>query len=451
MHLLSQPSGIRLPAGVAFRGSLTYLRDGTLVLSLILPFAGQVLPYGFPLFSLIVCLTFGVALLCRGWSDTWRHVRVPLNPYTVLLCVVLLTVLYGVVLTNRVDGSLIGEMFNAISVLILYAAAVNTFSSAEHRDALLRYTMNVLLTVALTGAICGALKFMLLLRGHQLAFLQDPSSGRYPFGTSLVNDYNMFSLTLLCGAVIALTRAMENRKLLGRIFPLTAFFLLVAVGTLAGSRRFWLVTPLAVVGVIGLSLLRMGFGRGTKRVMVFTMVSVALVASALTLFEQSNWSAMDGTYRRLEIRLSSLLDADRAGGFDDRLIRWQYASALAEGPPALTGQGFDYLRMFSCRFGDCKSADYPHNPVLSALLYAGIAGVTAVLGLFGWVVYSACRLLRARPIASTCGMLLLIHLPFILVSSNSVLSVKSFLVSAMLCTFYGDRLRTRQSVSGDWS
>jgi hypothetical protein len=63
-----------------------------------------------------------------------------------------------------------------------------------------------------------------------------------------------------------------------------------------------------------------------------------------------------------------------------RIERWKYAWSIYSTEYSiwgkLFGDGFTYMSMFGNKFMNGRSAlDWPHNPVLSTLLYSGIAGV----------------------------------------------------------------------------
>ncbi len=424
----------------------TRFRDLVLVFALALPFLGQLLPYGIPIFLPVTLLALGLALMCRGWRLGMLDLKVPVNGFTLAVALVLASVFYGMALSQRVDGSLFGEAANAIGVLLLYFAVTNAVESRGHREMLLRKLMALLLAVAVIAAILGIIKFVLFLGGQRIAYFADTETGEYPFGTSLINDYNLFALSLLCGIAIALGHVFTARRVLTYLAAALVCCLLVVAGFFAGSRRFWVVTPVVILLITALGVRARGPMGALPRLMSIAAVVAALLFIAIQFAGDLDLSYLSNASRRLEVRLLSLLDADRAGGFDQRLIRWDFAWAMADGFSAWVGQGFDYLHAFSCRFGGCVGIDYPHNPFLSALLYAGVFGVLAVGLLLFHAMCSALRLLWGRPVEALAGVLLLIHLPFILVSSNTILSVKSFLVSALLCNLHAGRVRPLSAV-----
>jgi hypothetical protein len=407
-------------------------RDALLVLAFALPFMAQAIPYGFPLFFPVVCLAFGLSLLCRSWSGLSAF-RIPLDGFTLLVVLTLILYFYGMLLSARLDGSVFGDVFNAIGLILLYTAAANSFSDAAHRERLMARLRTLVLIGTTVGALVGAVKFALLLQGRRLGFVEAASPGHYPFGTSLISDYNMFALTMLCGVVIAFAKVLRDRAFSSRLFAGIVFFLLCAVGFFAGSRRFWVVAPAAILAVLALSLPRLRLGAGTRRLLLLAAIGVSLALVAAQYLNFLSWDFFSSRSHSIQVRLLSLLDADSGGAFDERLVRWQFAFSLASGSTIWSGQGFDYLYEFACRFGNCAAIDYPHNPFLSALLYAGIPGVISVALLLGYVCWIALRQLGSSSASALWGLLLLVHLPFILISANTVLSIKSFLTCAAIC------------------
>jgi len=65
--------------------------------------------------------------------------------------------------------------------------------------------------------------------------------------------------------------------------------------------------------------------------------------------------------------------------FNSRTARWDFAFKIWKDDynvlQKLFGDGFNYLSKYSIKFhADEKRADYPHNPIISSILYSGIIG-----------------------------------------------------------------------------
>ena len=95
---------------------------------------------------------------------------------------------------------------------------------------------------------------------------------------------------------------------------------------------------------------------------------------------------------RIATRLSTMGDSN---AFDPRSDRWDYTQNLFDSYPIANkffGGGFDYLPKFANLYlGGKVGEDYPHNFILSTLLYNGILGVVLYLLLIGQVLWSYLR------------------------------------------------------------
>lgn len=416
------------------------LRDCALVLAVLLAFVGQAFPYGLPLFLATAFLGLVLSLLCQSWAAGLDAVELPLDGFGLTVLFALMCFLYGVLLTTRTDQSLLAETANAIGTLALYTAVVNAWRSTAMRERLASWILRLLVICMTVIGIVGAYKFFLLLNGRQLAFVASQSSGPYPWGTSLVQDYNMFALVILAGMLAACAEAVGARSAWWRLVSGAAFLLLCIVGLFAGSRRFWIVAPLAVPAVLWATARRTG-AAGILRATAATGLIAAVGFCALVFGYHGRLSLMHLMTGglNLESRLNTLVDPQGGLGLSSRVAHWRLAYQLLDGPWFWTGGGFDYLHIFACRFGNCAVIDYPHNLLLSALLYAGIAGGLSLAALMVCMVVAAGRLLATTSSLNVYGIVLLAHLPFVAISSNAVFSVKSFLTTGLMCA-----LLTRQ-------
>jgi hypothetical protein len=419
----------RLKALPERRTGLVVARDWAFMLALVLPFVGQAFPYGVPLFLPSVLVTLMISLLLACWRDGLRNVSVGRGPFGVLMLVGIAFFLYGLLLTRQWDESLRSEITNAVAVMLLWLAVATFQWTSERLDRLEKRLIDWVALVAASIAVVGLIKFMLLLQGRKLAFIADASSGAYPWGTSLTSDYNMFALTMLAGLLAAMAWLVESRAHLVRLIAAGIIVLVCAAGFLSGSRRFWVVAPVSML------MLLVGYARhgGLRRVgsgVLLLVMCAALAGSLAYAFIDFDWQQVAMTGWDLQARLASVLDEE--GGLDSRVRRWDFAFSMLGDWRVWTGNGFDYLQLFGCEFGDCRSASYPHNPLISALLYAGVPGMAAMLCLFLYMAWCGLHLLLRRPARPFCGALLLAHLPVTFISSNGLFAVKSLLVISLL-------------------
>jgi hypothetical protein len=317
---------------------------------------------------------------------------------------------------------------------MLYLAAANSVDSTEHWRRVANWMLVSITWATLLIAALGAYKFVQFLHGKQLGFVADAASGRYPWGTSLVSDYNMFSLTMLTGLLSCCVLGTCAKGPLQRAWYAVAFIFIFLIGFLAGSRRFWVIAPIAIVAYFVVANVNLRKLR-PWRMIGYMVVIVATVAGALSGFLRGKVDVEQllTTGWNLQARLMTLINPDSGFGFSSRISRWNLAFDLLNGPTVIIGRGFDYLQLYGCRFAGCQAVDYPHNLLLSSLLYGGVVGFAAVALLTLCLLNLAFRVVAARSSVLIFGVMLLAYLPFVFVSSNSVFSVKSFLGVGILC------------------
>lgn len=422
-----------LPLPAERRTTFTVGRDLLFMLALLFAFLGQAFPYGVPLFLPCALVAFMLALLCAAWRNGIARVRLGSGPFPLLVTLALVFFLYGLLLTTKWDVSLRSEVFNAIAVLLLWVVAANRDADAQRLHRHVARFMKLLMIVAVLLAWLGLVKFLLFLQGHRLSFVEQAAGGQYPWGTSLTADYNMYALTMTAGGLAALSWLLSARSLPAKLLASGLLLSLLAAGFLSGSRRFWVVAPLMFALLVVSGIRREGSKRALGGVTVLLACVAALVA-LLYWFVPIDWAKLANTGWDLQYRLATLLDSGQSGGLEARFSRWQFATHMLTDYRVWIGSGFDYLAVYSCHFDDCVVAGYPHNPVISAWLYAGVAGALSVLALLGYFLYCGLQLLRgAMPLL---GALLIAHLPFTVISSNGPFAVKSMLVTGLLAALY---------------
>lgn len=110
-----------------------------------------------------------------------------------------------------------------------------------------------------------------------------------------------------------------------------------------------------------------------------------------------------------------------------RMGRWKYALQYFSGysfSGKLLGNGFSYLSRFGAKFhGSSAKYGYPHNPIISALLYSGILG--AAIYVF-FLIYTVVLYIRHFYALQYFFLLFLLTSSYIFISGNSHFSVPAF-------------------------
>ena len=124
-------------------------------------------------------------------------------------------------------------------------------------------------------------------------------------------------------------------------------------------------------------------------------------------------------------RLGSLLDSSDQFGLAARIDRWKYGLSLIDLRVVFEGAGFSYRTDFGCHFQRCAIEDYPHAPVLSALLFSGAAGAVVSLSCVALALAYSIQAIKTswHP---ELGFAMIACIIFIGVSSDTLLSAPAF-------------------------
>jgi hypothetical protein len=287
-------------------------------------------------------------------------------------------------------------------------------------------------------ALFSLYKFELLTAGVSLDWLR--KEGRYPWGSSLTEDYNFFAFAMLVGAISSVFWYARSNTIRGQAFCMLSFLISAVAMLLSGSRRGWVTEAMLLAGVIGLLLWKAATalanaptaihsirGKGLRTIIALLIVVgvTSVVTYRLTPLMQEPTHGGQNQVKDLFGRFMTLDDPSRA--FNERSSRWDYSFKLLQhaGPAeALFGQGFGYLRGFASAFQTQTEEDYPHNPLISAALYSGLVGAIWAMLL---LIAAAIRYVANGTRDMYFGLLYVAALWFVLPSFHSLLSGKLFL------------------------
>jgi hypothetical protein len=118
-------------------------------------------------------------------------------------------------------------------------------------------------------------------------------------------------------------------------------------------------------------------------------------------------------------------------GFSSRVERWNVGSDLLFENGWLLGTGFSYHKVFSCRFFDCASFDYPHFPLMSEWLIGGILGEIAAIIFLIMVFWSIWQSGR-KGWKSGSTVLILAVMPYSMLSGDTLFSIPQFIALCLL-------------------
>jgi len=300
----------------------------------------------------------------------------------------------------------------------------------------------VVTPLAIAISALGLVKFGFQKAGLVFAPIVD-ACGYISVGTTFCGDYNMYALFLLIGAIGVVVRHFAKPSPINMVW----LSVVLCAGFFAGSRRFIFLLPLVPAMWVFLAYRHHGTGPDFRQSVRQITFVFAVLAAAVWLTPTGVYKAnvMLGVgYGGLTINdasgqpigpteLSALLGSmskDEGYGLGSRSDRWRLGVKLiAESP--VVGHGFAYHEAFSCKFVKCQFIDYPHAPILSAWLMAGLLGLAAVCIFYFAIAGSAWRA-GTDGIASGATPLMLAVLPYSLISGDTVFSLPMTISAAFL-------------------
>lgn len=293
---------------------------------------------------------------------------------------------------------------------------------------LMNYVANVikryivyLMAIGCAVSLLGIYKLYLFSQGVMLDWVGDAAGNQYPWGTSLVSDYNFYSSTALIGMLAAMWLALNDVTKLRRAFGWGVVLVCLAAGFFAGSRRFWVLAPLASLSVALISK-RMARGAAHSGRAIILLSIFVVAVFCLVFFALNDETGVFGA--DIFHRLESLNDQS---SFSDRTDRWQFALDYLDGGILLLGDGFKYLYVYSQRFTGGEVLDYPHNPILSAAMYGGVIGFVFASLFYLFAMIVAIKLiLHGQSENRLLGVMIIAQFFFVIISANSLFSISSF-------------------------
>jgi hypothetical protein len=281
------------------------------------------------------------------------------------------------------------------------------------------------LATSTVGAGLGLAKLAYYNQGGIVPVLMDPERG-YPLGTSLRIDYNFYSLPLLLGILSAFWLMKKDNSSRWCTASLLCLPVLVSAVLLSGSRR-GLITVLCVVPI--LSAWFAFSPRHTRPVPRGARISWKVVLTCGCL-------AVGFCILKLDPLTQFIKDLTSADSFSDIMGRWRtfedgtYSDSrmhywsiamqrLSRFEPLdyVFGEGFAYVTDLGA---DPEIAeDYPHNFLLSSLLYGGLVQTACLVVMVSLALVRLSR--RAQGSGMVAGWFVLV-LFFLLTSCNSFFS-----------------------------
>lgn len=277
-------------------------------------------------------------------------------------------------------------------------------------------------------ALIGLTKYLLQILGVEMPF-------DTPWGTSINTDKNFYALYSFLGLAGLYPRIAGSKTPKKRVIAFLLLLVLVTNIIFSYSPRSVLLLLILFIGLLVHQVfVLLGRGSYIKNTLATNLLPITILLAGF--YSGVFWSVNHNQhgvnqwmnhYTGEQIDLNNL----KSESFTDHIYqfeKWEFALEYYQRKPILAqlfGGGFDYLPVFGQKFHQDKTyPDYPHNPVLSALLYSGVLGAIFVVFFLLVSFYYSVLYFRKHPLFAT--MLFICSL-FIFFSGNSLFSVPIFL------------------------
>jgi lipopolysaccharide/colanic/teichoic acid biosynthesis glycosyltransferase len=277
---------------------------------------------------------------------------------------------------------------------------------------------------AFFAALLGLFKYYLQIENIQL-----PIST--PYGTSFNSDKNFFALFSMLGIIGLTTQLIKSDTVKSNIMSQLVLLVLTLNILFANSFR----SILLLVILLLLLLITQFFYKHrkiavlSKRVRFFTAVYLFVVVGFVYGFKSGNQNII----RYVDIYWNDIsnggeISTDNISNKVFNLDKWNYALELYKNQSIIEkvfGGGFDYLDKFGLEYNKTtEQIEYPHNPILSGLLYSGMVGGILIMFFMLVSLYYGGKYLVRYPLFA---LMLFTSMLFVLFSGNSLFSVPIFL------------------------
>ena len=417
--------------------------DFALAIFCSLSFISLCFPYGIPL-SLPLLLAYSILFLIT------KKLAIPNKKELILLFLCIIFYLFGVMRSEIIYNVVKRDIVNIVvlTLFTLIIAKANIFTMKNFWRLFHRKNAFFIPIISLISLY----KYHLLLNGVKLDFVIN-KYGEYPWGTSLVTDYNMFCLAMYTGLISIAYNFLGSKSFISKLlYSLSAFPILISI-IFAGSRRGWVILIISFIYLIYESLI---FIRGVTVnllikhkikqsyfsilffVSLFLIILIYLVIPEITKIITDNNSY---ELTKLLFRLSTITGENQSlldSFSDSRTDYWEYAYELImeyDITGLFFGEGFDYLSLYSSYLGE---EVYPHNPIISAFHYSGVIGsillmITLILPLF--MILSKHKKQNELNTLMLSFMYMLTFV-FMFTSGNSIFSVKPLSILIIIIFSY---------------
>ena len=334
----------------------------------------------------------------------------------------------GMILTPKIYPHNLKDLFEfSVNLILLFSLFfIIHHKKSIHQLHIIFHQITFLIQIsAIVVSVAGILKCYLQVKGFEIPI-------DTPFGSAFNQDKNFYALYSFLGIVSFYPSLIRKVSFQKKLLNQGLILVLIVNIILSFSLR-----SLFILGLIFVILLYIQFSvfykKFTLRINLSSnlrLISLMLLFFFLLLLiilkkQPEYFNPLSQNY------IESPVKMDQEFIMSDKFInldKWQFAIEIYKQQSfvhKLFGNGFSYLELFGQQFEEEQSTyGYPHNPILSALLYSGLIGALFVFVFLLISFYYAVIYFKRYPLFS---MMLFVSLLFVLFSGNSIFSVPIFL------------------------
>lgn len=332
----------------------------------------------------------------------------------------------GILLSGAVEFKVyrdLGEF--AVNLLFLFIL-FHLLYQKKQKSGFLIFFRKITKTIGYSAfyiALLGIVKYV-------LQIYQIPLPIDTPYGTAFNDDTNFYALYSFLGIISFYPELNKQQKTPIKLkLQLIVTVLLINVIFSFSTRSILLLIVLSVFMIVNQG--RDFFIKKRFALKHFSK-NVRLLTIFLTLFLifTSFYYIQNQQYYFGKLNHQEQEKGESLGQFSEvfHFQKWKYAWEMHSNSKVhqkLFGVGFTYLNEFGLKFHDNENrVDYPHNPILSALLYSGLIGAIFTLIFLAISFYYGVIYFKKYPLFS---LMLFVCLSFVFFSGNSLFSVPIFL------------------------
>jgi hypothetical protein len=392
---------------------------------------GSMFPVGIPLFS-SANLTFSTIV----FFYLLRKRQIVVGKWILAYMAVAFVYLFPLCFTSNLYAPNLFDIYNIINFFVFFNVLYCILYEIKDFDSYMAYCQFFFTAGAILFAVFGLIKFWLLLNGTMIPHLYR-SEGTYPWGTSLISDYNVFGLGLLLGLISTYFSLQRCQYLSARFALITCGIFITLCIAFSGSRRSWIVLlfyaaifiaskiPETAAMVLNLEIRKTHFNA-----VILLFVSVWTIIFVVNFLPLNLQVAQKNYLVSMKNRFVSIIDhlsGDRQIG--DRIDILAHAGMIFENygyMKTVFGNGGEYMIELGERPEANDKFGKPHNVIVSSLLHSGMpGGILAVLMLTISIILYVSQL--SHPKLVYFFNLFLITSFFSLTSTNTLFTKKIFI------------------------